>query len=282
MNCEALAEIILDMARGAALPEAARLSVRRHMETCPSCAAEYARQRDLTTALQALAAKAQEWKAPAAMEQRLLAGFAERQGPAAVAARQENDVPVGARATTGRWRYALATAAALTLAVWGTREAGQPGNRRTDAVPGKAGGSEATEGRAAAAQPRTPPAVSERINNASRTPPAVSERMSHASRTATSRTSPRTASLRTRGAEATRVEFMRIPSAIGLPELESGTVVRMELPLAALPEYGLDIAPDAMRTSVEADVLVGQDGRPRAIRLVGISERVAQDSRSRQ
>jgi hypothetical protein len=278
MNCEALVEIILDMARGAALPEAARLSVRRHMETCPSCAAEYARQRDLTTALQALAAEAQEWKAPAAMEQRLLAAFAERQGPAAVAGRQENDVPVGARATTGRWRYALATAAALTLAVWGIREAGQPGNRRTDEVPGKASAPAVTEGRAAAAQPRTPPAVSQGTNRASRTPPAVSERINYASRT----TSPRTASPRSRGAEATRVEFMRIPSAIGLPELESGTVLRMELPLASLPEYGLDIAPDAMRTSVEADVLVGQDGQPRAIRLVGISEHVAQDSRSRQ
>ena len=80
MNCEALAEIVLDMARGAAVPEAARLSVRRHMETCPSCAAEYARQRDLTTALQALAAEAQEWTAPAAMEQRLLAEFAAQQG----------------------------------------------------------------------------------------------------------------------------------------------------------------------------------------------------------
>jgi hypothetical protein len=274
MNCEALVEIILDMARGAALPEAARLSVRRHMETCPSCAAEYARQRDLTTALQALAAEAQEWKAPAAMEQRLLAAFA---------ARQESDAPVGARVATRRWRYALATAALLILAVWGIREAGQPGNRRTDEVPAKASAPAATEGSAAAAQPRTPPVVSQGTDRASRTPPAVSERISHASRTATSsRTSPRTASPRTRGAEATPVEFMRIPSAIGLPELESGTVLRMELPLAALPEYGLDIAPDAMRTSVEADVLVGQDGQPRAIRLVGVSERVAQDSRSRQ
>ena len=78
------------------------------------------------------------------------------------------------------------------------------------------------------------------------------------------------------------MEFVRIPSAIGLPELESGTVLRMELPLTALPEYGLDIAPDAMRTSVEADVLVGQDGQPRAIRLVGIPDTVAQDPRSRQ
>ena len=268
MNCEALTEILLDMARGAAMPEPARLSVRRHMETCRSCAAEYARQRDLTTALQALAAEAQEWKAPAAMEQRLLAAFAERQGPAAVAARHGNDVPAGAGVATSRWRYALATAAVLTLAVWGIREAGQPGNRRTDELPGKASAPAATEGRSTPAPPRTPPAVSERAD--------------HASRTATSRTSPRAASPRTRGGEATPVEFMRIPSAIGLPELESGTVLRMELPLAALPEYGLDIAPDAMRTSVEADVLVGQDGQPRAIRLVGISERVAQDSRSRQ
>jgi len=283
MNCEALVEIILDMARGAAMPEAARLGVRRHMATCPSCAAEYARQRDLTTALQALAAEAQEWKAPAAMEQRLLAAFAERQGPAAVAARQENGVPVGARVASSRWRYALATAAALTLAVWGIREAGELANRGTGELTKRgsaelAGNAAATgraEGSAVGAHPRlsTPPAASERIDHASRTPPAVSEHMNHASRTA---------SPRTRGGEATPVEFMRIPSAIGLPELESGTVLRMELPLAALPEYGLDIAPDAMRTSVEADVLVGQDGQPRAIRLVGISERVAQDSRSRQ
>jgi hypothetical protein len=75
---------------------------------------------------------------------------------------------------------------------------------------------------------------------------------------------------------------VRIPSAIGLPDLESGTVLRMEQPLTALPEYGLQIAPDAMRTSIEADVLVGQDGQPRAIRLVGIPDAMAQDSRSRQ
>ena len=120
MNCEALAEIILDMARGAAVPEAARLSVRRHMETCPSCAAEYARQRDLTTALQALAAEAQEWTAPAAMEQRLLAAFAAQ-------TRASRRRPTRPR-RAGRWRYALATAAVLTLAVWGIREAGEPGN----------------------------------------------------------------------------------------------------------------------------------------------------------
>jgi len=266
MTCEARAEIILDMARGAAAPEAARLSVRRHMETCPSCAAEYTRQRDLTTALQALAAEAQEWQASAAMEHRLLAAFAARQG---------HEAPVDTRARGGRWRHALATAAALMLAVWGIREAGgpakrgsgEPTNRRIGAQVGNAAASRTERNAAGARAPfLTPPGVSERSRHASRTvkPPAVSERSEHASRTATS------------------VEFVRIPSAIGLPDLESGTVLRMELPLTALPEYGLQIAPDATRTSVEADVLVGQDGQPRAIRLVGVPDNVAQDSRSRQ
>ena len=269
MNCEALADIILDMARGAAMPDAARLSVRRHMETCPSCAAEYARQLDLTAALQALADEAQEWKAPAAMEQRLLAAFASRQG---------NGLPVDARVATSRWRYALATAAVLTLAVWGIREAGESGNRRTDEPPVKARTPEATEGRATTVQPQptTAPAVGERNDHAS--PPAVSDPIDPVSRTA----SPRTTNPRTRVSEATPVEFVRIPSAIGLPDLESGTVLRMELPLSALPEYGLQIAPDAMRNSIEADVLVGQDGQPRAIRLVGLPDAAAQDSRSRQ
>jgi len=77
-------------------------------------------------------------------------------------------------------------------------------------------------------------------------------------------------------------EFSRLPSAVGLPEMESGSVVRLELPIGVLPEYGLDIVADAARTSIEADVLVGQDGQPRAIRLVTPSDTVAQDSRSRR
>jgi hypothetical protein len=41
----------------------------------------------------------------------------------------------------------------------------------------------------------------------------------------------------------------------------------MELPQAALPAYGLEIVP-GRRTPVEADLLIGQDGQARAIRLV--------------
>jgi hypothetical protein len=59
-----------------------------------------------------------------------------------------------------------------------------------------------------------------------------------------------------------------LPSAVGLPDFESGQIVRLELPLAMLPSYGIQIVPDARGPQVEADLLVGQDGQPRAIRLI--------------
>jgi hypothetical protein len=280
MNCGALAEIILDMALGAAVPEEARLGVRRHMETCASCAAEYARQRDLTTALQVLATEAQEWKAPAAMEHRLLAAFAAQHG---------HEPAVVARGSANWWRYVLATAAVLTLAVWGIREAGKPAG--SSEVPGNARAPIAADSKVTASagevvKPQDAsisPSTTVRPTNLAAPNPRAAKRRPASAKATADKTAGKPANPRAREPRpATPVEFVRIPSAIGLPELESGTVLRMELPLAALPEYGLDIAPDAVGASVEADILVGQDGQPRAIRLIGRPEAVAQDPRSRQ
>ncbi len=62
--------------------------------------------------------------------------------------------------------------------------------------------------------------------------------------------------------------FVALPGSAGLPEFESGTILRLELSLASLPSYGVDITRAGADSPVEADVLVGQDGQPRAIRLV--------------
>lgn len=61
--------------------------------------------------------------------------------------------------------------------------------------------------------------------------------------------------------------FVALPGMASLPDLESGRVLRVEVPVSALPTYGLDIVPDALPAAIEADLLVGQDGMPRAIRL---------------
>jgi hypothetical protein len=64
--------------------------------------------------------------------------------------------------------------------------------------------------------------------------------------------------------------FVALPTAIGLPALESGRIVRVELPAAELPAYGFVLEPQPAGGAVEADVLVGQDGEPRAIRFVTV------------
>jgi hypothetical protein len=74
------------------------------------------------------------------------------------------------------------------------------------------------------------------------------------------------------------MQFVELPAAAGLPGIESGSIVRVELPMGILPAYGIDVVPEDAARVVEADVLVGQDGQPRAIRFVNADS----DSRRRQ
>lgn len=62
--------------------------------------------------------------------------------------------------------------------------------------------------------------------------------------------------------------FQRIPQAVALPDFDSGAIVRTEIAVDALPVYGVRIPADAASAAVKVDFLVGQDGHPRAIRLV--------------
>ena len=63
-------------------------------------------------------------------------------------------------------------------------------------------------------------------------------------------------------------EFMPWPGASSLPPLESGELVRVDLPVSILPSLG--VAPPAAHvTAVKADVVIGQDGLARAVRFVG-------------
>jgi hypothetical protein len=62
-------------------------------------------------------------------------------------------------------------------------------------------------------------------------------------------------------------EFVMIPGAVGLPDMESGSLVRIDLPVAMLPSLGVT-PPAGAAANVRADLIVGQDGLPRAVRLV--------------
>jgi len=72
--------------------------------------------------------------------------------------------------------------------------------------------------------------------------------------------------------------FQPLPHSAALPDFDSGEVVRTEIAVSALPVYGVGIPLDAPAAAVKVDLLVAQDGQPRAIRLVSDE---SPDSRSR-
>lgn len=61
--------------------------------------------------------------------------------------------------------------------------------------------------------------------------------------------------------------FVAIPYSLPLGEGETASVVRMNLPVAALQSVGLQISAADPNQVVTADVVVSQDGRPMAVRV---------------
>lgn len=64
--------------------------------------------------------------------------------------------------------------------------------------------------------------------------------------------------------------FVPIPYVLPPAPYERVEVVRMQVPVAALIAAGLRVQTADPGAQAEADVLVGQDGRPRAVRLISI------------
>lgn len=61
--------------------------------------------------------------------------------------------------------------------------------------------------------------------------------------------------------------FVPWPGAEAWPRFESGSLVRVNLPVSALAALGLP-APSSTVSVVQADIVVGQDGFARAVRVV--------------
>jgi anti-sigma factor RsiW len=61
--------------------------------------------------------------------------------------------------------------------------------------------------------------------------------------------------------------FVVLPGATALPRLESGRLIRVEIPESELSSVGL-WPPTQTGGAIQADVLVGQDGLARAVRFV--------------
>jgi hypothetical protein len=62
--------------------------------------------------------------------------------------------------------------------------------------------------------------------------------------------------------------FYPLPEAEALPAVESSMVVRVQLPVSSLQLMGVPISEERADASVQADLLLGEDGLARGVRLV--------------
>lgn len=69
-------------------------------------------------------------------------------------------------------------------------------------------------------------------------------------------------------ADDVNYSFYQLPEAADLPPMETAMVVRVEMPALSLQQMGVPLGDDFSADPVEADVLMGQDGLARGVRLI--------------
>jgi hypothetical protein len=67
--------------------------------------------------------------------------------------------------------------------------------------------------------------------------------------------------------EETDASFYPLPQAEALPAVENAMVVRVQLPVSSLRLMGFPVDEDAADAAVQAELLLGQDGLARGVRL---------------
>jgi len=112
-----------------------------------------------------------------------------------------------------------------------------------------------------AAIPVAPPAVVSRVETAVVVPAPIPVKPAARPRKTTKR----------RSANLPETPFLQIPYTLPLAPYERASVVRMELPVAALISAGLPIQTANPGAQAQADVMMGEDGRVRAVRLISVS-----------
>ena len=230
-----------------------------HVRRCSSCATLLVEERGLSRDLRALSAEGAAEEIPERIETALLAAFRRRAAAPA---------PAGA---PGERRRTLAVAAlalitfGAALAIWGAtsskRESHAPGS--TDS----GGASTLTAVTTPRKSSRPSPTVADRqpdrpIVGATSEKPRKRPTASRAGRRPVDNNAGDTAP----GEFVT--QFFPIMQGGELIPLESGRIVRVRMPRSNLIPLGIPINQERANEPIKADVLLGNDGLARAIRLV--------------
>ena len=250
MNCQDFELHILGMARAQLLDVSARRQTIAHIAECTACADRLAEQQALTAAVNSTAKSLRCEEASAHVEQSLLAAF-RKQSKAPTVFRS---APIRTRQWTKRTFVAVAAIVLLILTAGVIRQWG------FDASTSKVAETRATP----TAIPKDDP--SGKLSPSLPAPEAFRHVASE--RRYVRRPVPKT----TTELEEAITGFIALSNENQLVPLESGQVLRVELPSSTLISMGLPITAEDVSKPILADLLVGQDGLARAIRFVRPSE----------
>lgn len=295
MNCRQAETWIVELGRDGALDADLHADALRHLAACPRCTAQLQTERAITADLCAVAAHDAHTNAPAHVEANLLVAFRARAETLAHASAPVRFVKP-ARTLTSLFfarragaAFAVAALVLLTFAVLRFNFSAQPVQQTQMAnagVPVRAIApvqpAQGPSGAATTTQGEGPPDGSVIATLSVKLPLRADERLSAQVRRRQAATYARgsmresalsvglvgemTVVARAPALESV-TEFMPLV-ANGTPPLTSGQLVRVEVSRAALAALGLPVDMTRAGETMKADVLLGEDGLARAIRLV--------------
>jgi hypothetical protein len=268
MNCEKFQTIAPELAREQMMEAADRAAALQHAGACRSCATVLKDERSLTAGFNALRAEAKEIAAPSSMEAKMMAAFRERQQAKPITSIRTR------RANVRYWAAAIAAMVILTLGFFVLRA--RFADNKTTQVAGtdpKPAVENVTRASAITATPVDPvraPTIPAKQGPRKNTSRFVAVKHAPRPTTAIGNTTAAVADNRPTSQQTGEVATGFFPIGYTTtPNLqEGGQLLRVELPRAAVARFGLPVNMERAGERVKADVLVGADGLPQAIRFV--------------
>lgn len=254
MNCREFEDIVNDLVRAKMIDAASRAAGTAHAEICARCASRLMDERALNAGLKSLAASDEGKAAPASVEAVLLKAFqTQASNPISrLLTAQSRRLP----------RWALAAAAAILIAFGFIVYSAVLNEQQKD--------NRAQTGKTPSPQPSVK--SEEQVVKENFEPePRRESREQRQRRGARPRLNKPFIidgiTAYSRDSEVA-TDFFPLASGGDQAPMESGQVIRVQMPRSALIAFGVPVNIERADVPVKADLLVGEDGLARAIRFV--------------
>lgn len=230
-----------------------------HVQRCARCATLLVEERALSRDLRALSAQCAAEEIPARIETSLLAAFRQAAG------QTRSSAPTMVSPRRRRWALAVAALALLTFGISLASWVASSSKRESPAIGLTDGKGAPTKVPATPEKPiqTLPRTVELRQPDRSVPSPILEKRQK---RSAIARANRRSASDVAPREFVT--EFFSVMQGGEMIPLESGQIVRVRMPRSNLISLGIPFNQERASETIQADVLVSNDGLARAVRLV--------------